>query len=387
MRILAVAARQTPAQLGGYAEEDESGLVLVGFVGFVDPVRAGAAAAVRGLTGHGVTVKILTGDNRHVAAQVATQVGVPVGEVVLGRQLDETADADMRILAERTTVFAKVSPAHKARIVTALRDGGRAVGFVGDGVNDVIALRTADVGVAPDTATDVAKDAADLVLLDRDLGVLARGVVEGRQTLGNTLKYVNITASSNFGNVLTVLVASAFLPFLPILPIQLMVANLLYDTAQIALAWDRVDDDYLRNPRWWDARGLTRFMLVFGPLSSLFDLSTFAVLWWVFDAGGQPATFQTGWFVESLLSQLFVVLILRGRSATRGSRPARPVLLAAAAAAITGLLLPLSPLAGPLRMQPLPGSYLLWLVLVLTGYGLAARLAKNLYARRQPAWW
>jgi Mg2+-importing ATPase len=387
MRILAVAARQTPAQLGGYAEEDESGLVLVGFVGFVDPVRAGAAAAVRGLTGHGVTVKILTGDNRHVAAQVATQVGVPVGEVVLGRQLDETADADMRILAERTTVFAKVSPAHKARIVTALRDGGRAVGFVGDGVNDVIALRTADVGVAPDTATDVAKDAADLVLLDRDLGVLARGVVEGRQTLGNTLKYVNITASSNFGNVLTVLVASAFLPFLPILPIQLMVANLLYDTAQIALAWDRVDDDYLRNPRRWDARGLTRFMLVFGPLSSLFDLSTFAVLWWVFDAGGQPATFQTGWFVESLLSQLFVVLILRGRSATRGSRPARPVLLAAAAAAITGLLLPLSPLAGPLRMQPLPGSYLLWLVLVLTGYGLAARLAKNLYARRQPAWW
>jgi Mg2+-importing ATPase len=217
--------------------------------------------------------------------------------------------------------------------------------------------------------------------------VLARGVVEGRQTLGNTLKYVNITASSNFGNVLTVLVASAFLPFLPILPIQLMVANLLYDTAQIALAWDRVDDDYLRNPRRWDARGLTRFMLVFGPLSSLFDLSTFAVLWWVFDAGGQPATFQTGWFVESLLSQLFVVLILRGRSATRGSRPARPVLLAAAAAAITGLLLPLSPLAGPLRMQPLPGSYLLWLVLVLTGYGLAARLAKNLYARRQPAWW
>ena len=222
-----------------YTEDDESGLVLVGFVGFVDPVRDGAAAAVETLAAHGIPVKILTGDNPHVAAQVAEQVGVRVGDVVVGGDVEAADDADLRALVERTTVFAKLAPAHKARIVTALRATGRVVGFIGDGVNDVAALRVADVGIAPDTATDAAKEAADLVLLERDLGVLARGVVEGRRTLGNTLKYVNITASSNFGTVLTVLAASAFLPFLPILPIQLVVANLLYDAAQIALAWDR----------------------------------------------------------------------------------------------------------------------------------------------------
>ncbi|MEQ0564520.1 magnesium-translocating P-type ATPase [Amycolatopsis sp. NEAU-NG30] len=378
MRLLAVAARETAA---GPAEE--TGLVLVGFVGFADPVRDGVAEAVRDLAAQGVPVKVLTGDNRHVAARVAAQAGLPAAEVVLGEDVDAAGDADLRALAARATVFAKLTPAHKARIVTALREGGRAVGFVGDGVNDVAALRTADVGIAPDTATDVAKDAADLVLLERDLGVLARGVAEGRRTLANTLKYVNITAASNFGNVLTVLVASAFLPFPPMLPIQLVVANLLYDAAQLALAWDRVDDGYLARPRRWDARGLTRFMLVFGPVSSLFDLTTFAVLSRVFDA--DPVLFQTGWFVESLLSQLLVVLVLRAR--TRGTRPARPVLAAAAAAGLTGLLLPVSPLAGLVRMTPLPAAYLLWLAAILAGYALAAQLVKRRYARRSPAWW
>lgn len=378
MRVLAVAARETVANPGGYDENDETGLVLVGFLGFVDPVRDGSADAVRALGEHGVPVKILTGDNRHVAARVAAEVGVPVGEIVTGSRIDECDDADLAALVPRTTVFAKLTPGHKARIVAALREHGNAVGFVGDGVNDVPALRAADVAVAPDTATEVAKDAADLVLLDRDLGVLARGVVEGRKTLGNTLKYVDITAASNFGNVLTVLAASAFLPFVPILPIQLMVANLLYDFAQLALAWDRVDDGYLRRPRRWDARGLARFILVFGPLSSLFDLTTFAVLWWVFDAAANPATFQTGWFVEGLLSQLLVVLVLRGRS-----RPAKPVLLASAGAALAGLLLPLSPLAGPLRMQPLPPVYLLWLAGVLAVYGLLTWLVRKRYGRTE----
>ncbi|MGW4527531.1 magnesium-translocating P-type ATPase [Amycolatopsis sp. NPDC004378] len=382
MRLLAVAARETPARPGRYTEDDETGLVLVGFVGFVDPVREDAGEAVARLSGHGIAVKILTGDNRHAAARVAEQAGVPVGEVVLGGDVESADDADLRALAERTTVFAKLTPAHKARIVAALRANGHAVGFIGDGVNDVSALRTADVGIAPDTATDAAKDAADLVLLERDLGVLACGVAEGRRTLGNTLKYVYITAASNFGNVLTVLAASAFLPFLPILPIQLVVANLLYDLAQLALAWDRVDEEYLSAPRRWDARGLTRFMLVFGPLSSVFDLSTFAVLWQVFGAGTDPLLFQTGWFVEGLLSQLLVVLVLRGR----GARPARVVVAAAAAAGLIGLLLPMSPLSGPLLMRPLPGGYGLWLVLVLATYALAAQLVKRRCARRRPAW-
>ncbi|MGW7536552.1 magnesium-translocating P-type ATPase [Amycolatopsis sp. NPDC054798] len=384
MRVLAVAAREVPARLDGFDETDENEMILVGFAGFVDPVRDGVVSAVKTLDGQGVALKVLTGDNRHVAARVADSAGIPVGEVVLGRQVEAADDAELREIVKGTTVFAKLTPAHKARVVTALRENGRAVGFVGDGVNDVAALRTADVGIAPDTATDAAKDAADLVLLERDLGVLARGVAEGRRTLGNTLKYVNITAASNFGNVLSVLAASAFLPFLPILPIQLVVSNLLYDLAQLALAWDRVDEDYLSRPRRWDARGLTGFMLVFGPLSSLFDLATFAVLWHVFGAGADPLLFQTGWFVEGLLSQLLVVLVLRGRgSPLRGSRP---VVLAAAAAALAGLLVPLSPLAGPLRMQALPASYLLWLAVVLIGYALAAQVAKRGYAR-QRTWW
>jgi Mg2+-importing ATPase len=244
-------------------------------------------------------------------------------------------------------------------------------------------LRVADAGIAADTATDVAKHAADLILLDKDLAVVARGVVEGRRTLANTMKYVKITASSNFGNVLSVLAASAFLPFLPILPIQLMVQNLLYDTAQLALPWDRVDADYLRSPRRWHSAGLTRFMLIFGTVSSVFDLATFAMLWWVFDAGHSPTTFQTGWFIEGLLTQLLVVLVLRARTPPwRGARVARAVVVAAIASAAIGLLLPLTPLAAGLRMAQLPIAYLLWLTAVLAAYGLATHLMKKRYLVR-----
>jgi P-type Mg2+ transporter len=388
MRILAVATKRAPARPGRYGEGDETGLELLGFVGFVDPVRDSAASAVRTLAEHGVVVKILTGDNEQVAGHVSAQVGVCPDEIVTGQRIDGADDAALRRLVERGTVFARLTPAHKARIVTALRDAGHAVGFAGDGVNDAPALRTADVGIAADTATDVAKDAADLILLDKDLGVIARGIVEGRRTLGNTLKYVHVTASSNFGNVCTVLAASVFLPFLPMLPIQLLTQNLLYDAAQLALPWDRVDPDYARRPRRWDAAGLTRFMLVFGPLSSLFDLATFAVLWWVFDAEAHPELFHTGWFVEGLASQLLVVLILRSAHPPwRATRPGRPVLIAAGTAAALGLLLPLSFLAGPLGLHPPPGMYLLWLAGVLAGYAMAAQLTKQLYLRRRPAWW
>ncbi|MBE1579575.1 Mg2+-importing ATPase [Amycolatopsis marina] len=393
MRILAVAACEYPARLSGYDEGDEHDLVLVGFVGFVDPVRDSAADAARTLADHGVTVKILTGDNRHVAAQVAAQVGIPVGEIVLGTQVEDADDAQLRRLVARTTVFAQVNPVHKARIVTALRDAGHAVGFVGDGVNDTVALRTADVGIAADTATDVAKDAADLILLDKDLTVLARAMVEGRRTLGNTMKYVKITASSNLGNVLSVLVASATLPFLPMLPIQLMVQNLLYDAAQLALPWDRVDQDYLRRPRRWDTGGLTRFMLTFGPLSSLFDLATFAVLWWLLDidSPAEQAMFQAGWFIEGLLSQVLIVLVLRTRQTgmqvwTPCGAPSRPVLAAAVAVVLVGLLLPWSQLAGALRMAALPLGYFPWLLAILFSYVVAAQVVKARYLRGGRAW-
>jgi len=367
MRVLAVAARQDVRR------PNENDLVLVGFVGFVDPVRASAADAVRQLTDHGVAVKILTGDNQHVAAYVATQAGIQVGEIVLGEDVEAATDDELRRIAWRRTVFARLTPAHKSRIVTALRVDGHAVGFIGDGVNDAAALRIADVGISADSATGVAKEAADLLLTDRDLTVVAQGVVEGRRTLGNTMKYVRITASSNFGNVFTVLAASAFLPFLPMLPIQLIAQNLLYDCAQLALPWDRVDPEYLRKPRRWDARDLARFMLVFGPVSSLFDLAMFGALWWALDLGGRPELFQTGWFVESLLSQVLVVLVLRGRG-----RASWPVLGAAVAVGAIALALPLT---GWLGLHTLPAGYFLWLAGILAAYTVTVHLVKASHLR------
>jgi P-type Mg2+ transporter len=226
-----------------------------------------------------------------------------------------------------------------------------------------------------------------MILLDDDLKVLAHGVIEGRRTLANTMKYVKITASSNFGNVLTVMAAAVFLPFLPILPVQLIVQNLLYDTAQLALPWDRAEHDYLQSPRRWSPRGLVRFMLWFGPLSSLFDLATFAVLWWMFDAGERPSIFHTGWFVEGLLTQLLIVLVLRVRTAPwHGARPARPVVVAAASAAAIGLLIPATPLGGRLGLVPLPFGFLPWIGATLVVYGLTAQLAKRWYLRRHDDW-
>ena len=293
----------------------------------------------------------------------------------------------LREVAARTGVFAELTPAHKTQIVTALRDSGNAVGFLGDGVNDVPALRVADAGIAADTATDVAKHASDSILLDKDLAVVARGVVEGRRTLANTMKYVRITASSNFGNVLSVLAASAFLPFLPILPIQLLVQNLLYDTAQLTLPWDRVDSDYLQAPRRWKSRGLIPFMLTFGALSSVFDLATFAALWWIFDVGHSAKVFQTGWFVEGLITQLLVVMVLRGRAAPwRGARAAGVVVAAAVVAAGIGLLLPITPVAAVFQMAPAPATYLLWLLAVAAGYALTAHLVKRQHLRRTQSW-
>ncbi len=385
MKMLAVAVRKGKARIGRYGEPDERDLVLAGFVGFVDPVRDGAAAAVRKLADHGVAVKILTGDSAAVARRVAAQVGIDTDSTVTGGEIGRLTDPQLSRAVERSSVLAELSPADKARIVAAMRAAGHAVGFVGDGVNDVYALRIADAGIAADTAAEAAKHAADLVLLDKDLAVLAAGVVEGRRTLANTLKYVKITAGSNFGNVLSVLAASVLLPFLPMLPIQLMVQILLYDCAQLALAWDRVDDGYLRAPRRWVSSGLIRFMVVFGTLSSVFDLATFAVLWWVYHAA--PAVFHTGWFVEGLLTQLLVVLVLRSPALPwRGARPSFGVVAAAAGAAALGLLLPLTPLASPLRLAPLPASYALWLIAVVSGYGLAAHLVKKCYLRFVGSW-
>lgn len=385
LRLLAVAVR-TGRGAEPHGERDEHGMLLLGFVGFVEPVRASAAEAVRRLDEHGVRVLVLTGDNREVAARVAAAAGVPADEVALGTDVDAADGARLESLVERVSVFARMTPAQKARVVTALRGRGHAVGFVGDGVNDVAALQCADVGVAARTAAPAARRAADLVLTDPDLAVLAGGLVDGRRTLGNTLKYVTITASSNFGNALTVLAASVFLPFAPMLPLQLVVQNLLYDAAQLALPHDRVDPEYEARPRRWDVTGLVGFMLVFGALSSVFDLATFGVLWWWFDAGAHPAVFHAGWFVEGLLSQLAIVLVLRTRGSPLRRPPTRPVVLAALAAALTGCALVVSPWAGALGLAAPPPSYLAWLALAVPLYAVAGHLLKVVLRRRR-RWW
>lgn len=383
MQVLVVALADVRARIGHYSEDDEIELTLAGLIGFVDPVRADAGAAVEALSRLGVGLKMITGDARTVAVHTAAQVGIATDVVVSGEDLDRLDDTVLPSVVRDSAVFAEVTPSQKARIVAALRQDGTTVGFVGDGVNDVEALRSSDVGIAADTATAATRQAADLIMLGCELRVIAEGVMQGRHTLGNTMKYVRITASSNFGNALSVVLAGVLLPVLPILPVQLLIQNLLYDCAQLTLPWDRVDPDYLSTPRRWQSAGLVRFMVIFGSLSSVFDLATFAVLWWHFGGSSSPATFQTGWLLEGLSSQLLIVMVLRGRSVPwRSPRPATVLVLASCLAAAVGVALPVSPLAGVLRLQPLPMAYGWWLIAVSILYAASALWVKHRLVRR-----
>ncbi|WP_280356722.1 magnesium-translocating P-type ATPase [Nocardia otitidiscaviarum] len=388
LRVVAVATRAVPIR-DRYTATDETELTLVGFLAFLDPPKQDAAAALKALADNGVEVKVITGDSELVAARVCAGVGLAVGEPVTGTRLELTDDADLPELVERTTLFAKIDPTQKARIVRTLHARGHTVGFLGDGINDAAALREADVGISVDTAVDIARESADIILLEKDLMVLERGVIEGRRTFGNTMKYIKMTASSNFGNVFSVLVASAFLPFQPMLAVHLLVQNLLYDISQLSIPWDRMDEEYLREPQQWNARDLGRFMLCIGPTSSIFDMSTFALMWFVFQANSpeHQTLFQSGWFIEGLLSQTLIVHMIRTRKVPfLQSRAALPVLLTTGTIMAVGIWLPFSPLADVLRMQALPLAYFPWLVLTLLSYCLVAQLAKTLYIRKFGSW-
>ncbi|MFE0102581.1 magnesium-translocating P-type ATPase [Streptomyces sp. NPDC059009] len=389
MRVLAVATRSLSAARNTYSVADERELTLVGFLAFLDPPKKDAAAALRALDDNGVDVKVITGDNELVAARVCADVGLDVGEVVTGARIDEVDDVELVELARDTTVFAKVNPVQKARIVRALKAEGHTVGFLGDGINDAAALREADVGVSVDTAVDIAKESADIILLKKDLMVLEQGVLMGRQTFGNTIKYIKMTASSNFGNVFSVLVASAFLPFQPMLAIQLLIQNLCYDISQLSIPWDRMDKEYLRKPRTWDAKGIGRFMIRIGPISSIFDITTFLVMWYVFQANSpaHQTLFHTGWFVEGLLSQTLIVHMIRTRKIPFiQSRASVPVLVMTGAVMAFGLWLPFSPLASTFSMQPLPMSYFPWLIGTLLAYCALTQGVKSWYIRRYGEW-
>ncbi|MFE9631441.1 magnesium-translocating P-type ATPase [Streptomyces sp. NPDC006463] len=389
LRVLAVATRTIGTPRDTYTVADEDRLTLIGFLAFLDPAKADAARALTGLADKGIAVKVVTGDNDLVAARVCADVGIDVGHVVLGADIDAQGDTALRSLAARTTVFAKVNPVQKARIVRALQAEGHTVGFLGDGINDAAALRDADVGISVDTAVDIAKESADIILLEKDLTVLEQGVVQGRTTFGNTIKYIKMTASSNFGNVFSVLVASAFIPFQPMLAIMLLVQNLVYDISQLATPWDRMDEEYLRKPRNWDAKGIFRFMVTIGPVSSVFDISMFLIMWHVFaaDSEASQSLFQSGWFIEGLLSQTLIVHMIRTRKIPFiQSRASWPVMVMTLLAVLTGLYLPFSPLAASLGFVALPASYFPWLIGVLLAYCTLTQVVKAWYIRTFNTW-
>jgi Mg2+-importing ATPase len=376
-RVVAVASRPA-AGLTVPTPDEERGLALAGFLVFLDRPKAAAAASLQRLAALGVTVKVCTGDNPLVAQKVCADLGLVSGGTLTGVDLTGMDDDALTAAAETSTIFARVSPEQKARLVGLLRRRGRAVGFLGDGVNDALALHAADVGISVDTATDVAKDAADVVLLEKDLGVLADGVTEGRRIFANTIKYVLMGTSSNFGNMFSAAAASAVLSFLPMLPSQILLNNLLYDAGQLTIPTDNVDPEQLRAPSHWDIGFIRRFMVFFGPVSSLFDFLTFALMLGVFGAG--PELFRGGWFAESLATQTLVIFAIRTRrSPFTRSRPSRPLLLAALATVAVGVALPQSPLSHLLGFSHLPITFLLALVGMVVGYLALIELAKRVF--------
>ncbi|WP_331693957.1 magnesium-translocating P-type ATPase [Pandoraea sputorum] len=385
LRVVAVATRHLPPVRESYSIADESELVLVGYIAFLDPPKESTAPALKALAAAGVDVKVLTGDNDLVTAKVCREVGLPVTACVLGDDIETMSDAELARTVERANVFAKLTPAHKERLVRMLRANGHVVGFMGDGINDAPALRAADIGISVDTAVDIAKEAADLILLEKSLMVLEQGVMEGRRTFANMLKYIKMTASSNFGNVFSVLIASAFLPFLPMLPLQLLTQNLLYDLSQTTIPFDNVDAEQLTKPQQWNPSDLSRFMVFFGPISSIFDVLTFVAMWHLFGANSaeHQTLFQSGWFVEGLLSQTLIVHLIRTRRLPFiQSRAAWPLLLMTGAVMLIGIMLPLSPFAETFKMQALPLAYFPMLAAILLAYAVLTQLMKGVFARR-----
>ncbi len=365
-RVLAIAYADFEPR-ATYSRNDERDLVLKGYVAFLDPPKATAAPAIAALKQHGVSVKVLTGDNELVSRKICADVGLPSESVVLGSQVAATSDAELGETVDRATLFARLSPADKERIVRALQGRGHVVGFMGDGINDSPALRAADVGVSVDSAVDIAKEAADVILLEKSLMVLEEGVLEGRKVFANILKYIRMGASSNFGNMFSVLGASAFVPYLPMAPIQILTNNLLYDFSQVPIPADNVDPEQIAKPRPWDMGEITRFILFIGPCSSVFDYTTYLMMLYIFD-GWDPANeslFQTGWFVESLLTQTLIIHIIRtNRIPFLQSLASWPMIATTAAIMTIGMWLPFSPLGPWLSFTPLPGLY--WPLLALT---------------------
>lgn len=389
LRVLAVAQKSFLSKENNFAVEDESGMVLIGYLAFLDPPKQSAAKAIKQLHAHGIEVKVVSGDNDAVVRTISRQVGIDTANVLIGAELSAMSDVQKQEAVLKTTVFAKVTPLQKTEIITILQAQGNTVGFLGDGINDAAALRQSDIGISVDSAVDIAKESADIILLEKDLIVLENGVIEGRRTFGNITKYMKMTASSNFGNMFSVLAASAFLPFLPMLSIHLLVQNLLYDISQTTIPFDRMDEDYLRKPRRWDASDLSRFMIFIGPISSIFDITTYLLMWYVFNCSSPVAQslFQSGWFVEGLLSQTLIVHMIRTKKIPFiQSRASWPVMSMTLAIMAVGIIIPFTKFGSYIGLTPLPLSYFPWLAVTLIAYCVLTQLIKEWYIKKFKRW-
>ena len=373
-RSLAVAYVEVPAR-PDYSIKDERNLILAGFLSFADPPLPDAAQVLAALKQDGVEVKVISGDNDRVTGHVCTQVGIESGHIVTGDELDHTTDPALAHLAEETRAFARISPVQKNRILLALKHNGHAVGFMGDGINDAPSLHAADVGISVSSAADVARDSADVILVEPGLRVLHDGIIEGRKAFGNVMKYLLMGTSSNFGNVLSMAAASLFLPFLPMLPTQILLNNLLYDVGQLTIPTDNVDETYLEKPQRWNISLIRNFMVFIGPISSIFDFLTFYVLLHFFHAS--EAQFHTGWFIESLATQTLVLFVIRTSKNPFRSRPSAPLLATCLGVVAIGIYLPFSPLAGMLGFTPLPGSYFAFVAVATGVYLLLVEAGKR----------
>ena len=389
MRVLAVAQKSFIEKEHDFVVGDETEMVLIGYLAFLDPPKASAANAIRQLHEHGVEVKVLSGDNEAIVKTIGRQVGINTSHSLTGPDIEKMTDDELKEHLPDTTLFSKLTPLQKTRIILLLQEQDNTVGFLGDGINDAAALRQSDVGISVDTAVDIAKESADIILLEKDLLVLEDGVLEGRKTFGNITKYIKMTASSNFGNMFSVLAASAFLPFLPMLPIHLLIQNLLYDISQTTIPFARMDPEYLRKPRKWDASDLSRFMICIGPISSIFDIITYLVMWYAFGCNSpeHQTLFQSGWFIEGLLSQTLIVHMIRTRKIPFiQSRATWPVMGLTCFIMAVGIVIPFTRFGASIGLMPLPLSYFPWLIGILLSYCALTQVVKVWYIKRFVRW-
>ena len=389
MRVLAVAQKSYIEKVGNFSVSDEKEMVLIGFLAFLDPPKPSAAEAIKQLHEYGVEVKILSGDNDIVVKAIGRQVGIDTSYSLTGPDIENMDEATLKERVKTTTCFSKLTPLQKTQIISILQEQENTVGFLGDGINDAAALRQSDIGISVDSAVDISKESADIILLEKDLMVLEDGVLEGRKTFGNINKYIKMTASSNFGNMFSVMFASAFLPFLPMMPIHLLIQNLLYDISQTTIPFDRMDPEFLRKPRRWDASDLKRFMIYIGPISSIFDIVTYLVMWHVLGCNSpeHQSLFQSGWFIEGLLSQTLIVHMIRTRKIPFiQSRATWPVIGMTTLVMVIGIVIPFTSFGASIGLQALPLSYFPWLIGILLSYCVLTQLIKNWYIRKFSGW-